>query len=219
GRGTGQLPFDLLETVFLELDVHLHALDRPRDLIADPYLGVVEVVGGLKDLHKTFVHIDAFTQTGVFGDDLAIESRLFCHVHIGFYRLAPGEDVLDRIIEFAVGDRLEHVVFYIDTIFLCLGGSQLFCSEHQHRDLLGIRVLLDPFEGLPAVHGFHHDVEEDQVWGHGLEDLEAFLAPVRGNSPVSATFEHGNKNIDDERAVVNHKDRIHYIASPIFLAT
>jgi len=55
------LYLDLLEPVFLELDVHLHAFDGAGDLIADADFCVIEIIGGLKDLHKAAVDIDALT--------------------------------------------------------------------------------------------------------------------------------------------------------------
>ena len=55
GFGSRHLSLDLLEPVFLELDVHLHAFDGAGDLIADADFCVIEIIGGLKDLHKAAI--------------------------------------------------------------------------------------------------------------------------------------------------------------------
>lgn len=62
GRGCSrEFPFYLLKPVLLELNIHLHALDRSRYLIIDPDFWIIEIIRCLEDLHKPLVYIDAFT--------------------------------------------------------------------------------------------------------------------------------------------------------------
>jgi hypothetical protein len=62
--------------------------------------------------------------------------------------------------------------------------------NHDHRDVLGADVTLDPAGDLVAVHPRHHDVEQDQVGRLLGHDGEGFLAIRNGQEMKAFRREH-----------------------------
>ena len=57
--------------------------------------------------------------------------------------------------------------------------DKLLAGHHNDRNLPGFRVLPYPAKGLPAVHGCHHDIQQDKV-RQGLLQLFHAFAAARG---------------------------------------
>src|SRR5208283_212423 len=93
--------------------------------------------------------------------------------------------------------------------------SDLLCREHEDRDIFCGRVLPDLFKGLPPVHRLHHDVKEDQVWNHGLEDRKTLFPTIGTDGCVLFTGKNSRKSIHDEWAIVDNQDSRIHTKSPL----
>ncbi len=127
--------------------------------------------------------------------------------------------MLDRIVQFTVSDWFQDIIFDINPVFLCFCRSKLFCSEHEHRNILCPGIFLNSFKSFPSVDRFHHNIQKNKIGCHCLQDLQTFLPAIGSNSPVTSPFQHGNKYINNKWTVIDNKNGIHHIDSPIVFAT
>ncbi len=152
------------------VDQHIHPVVGAQvalDPFGVPHVGIdqqdaaILVVDGVHGAHRIF---DGDLLAGTGTRPQLVGQRLEPH-----QALHPGHqlDVVDRLGQEVVGAGLEpaHAV-----------GGLVERGHHQHRDMAGLAVDLEPRTDLEAVHLGHHHVEQDDVDLALGADRQRFLA-------------------------------------------
>ena len=149
----------------------------------------------------------------VFGIELADDTVALAVTQLVEHGFEPQEaadpceerDIVDRL-----GEKIVRARFQTADPVLALVQRR----DHDHGNMAGVPVGLEPGTGFIPIHARHHDVEQDQIGLLGAGDLDGLETIVGGANVEILGLEPGFQQPNIGRLIINDEDsRTHPVSS------